>query len=77
MSSNQCFGQSSSENMNIKDYKLEGRNNYEHISNGKTVSQNLLLQCFLNCQMGRKQEFFNDMYSLKVKELKKMGYSFY
>jgi len=73
------FGQNESKKMELKisDYKLEGRNNYDHKAEGKTVVQNLLLQCFLNNQMGRKPEFFNDMYNLTINELKKTGYSFY
>ena len=75
----QCLGQNTSEimDLDIKDYKLKGQKNYDHASEGKTVVQNLLLQCYLNSQMGRPQEFFEELYTLKVEDLKKLGYSFY
>lgn len=63
--------------LDIKDYKLEGHQNYDHSSTGRTVVQNLLLQCYLNSQMGRRNEFFDDLHNLNVDDLKKSGYSFY
>lgn len=61
----------------FEDYVLKCPNTHWFGEGGKTDIQNLLLQCFINNQFGRKPEFFKDMWNLEKHKLKENGYRYY
>jgi len=65
------------DSLKFNDYVLECGNTHWFGKGGKTTIENLLLQCFINNQFGRKQEFFNDMWNLEKFKLKENGYKYY
>lgn len=63
--------------LKFEDYVLLCPNTHWFGEGGKSTTENLLLQCLINNQFGRKPEFFDDVWNLGDHNLIEKGYRYY